>query len=61
MFPQPDTDLPHELQCLREENTSLRAELAEVLQVAVARGVDLGYTDEDFHARLKELGWPFCD
>lgn len=41
----------------REELASLEQELADVLQVAIARGVRLGYfeADGDYRARLKVL------
>lgn len=33
----------------------LEVELLNVLDVAIARGVELGYEDEDYHARYQQL------
>lgn len=40
---------------LAADNERLRAELAQALDVAIARGVQFGYEDESYHERYTDL------
>lgn len=50
----PDSPLPT-IKELQAEITELRQELIAVLDVAIARGVKLGYEDADYHERYVAL------
>lgn len=52
----PEVDMSRNLAVKMElPKPVLKAELVDVLQVAIARGEKLGYQDDDYRARLVEL------
>lgn len=55
-------EMQAEIVTLRQQNRDLMRELAMVLDVAIARGVELGYEDANYHERYRFLsGMPWID
>ncbi len=48
-------DMKERVAELEKENASLRDDVADVLEIAIARGDSLGYCDDDYRQWLEEL------
>lgn len=49
----PKPDPAHEIAALRSENQALRQELADALEIMIARGDSLGYAEADEYAKSR--------